>query len=189
MTSAGRGVRLGGAYYEIVVEDGIPRAMQQAEREAKAGSAKIAAALAAGNQQAAQSAAALERSMSQAAAATRRTEASLAGLAKTGAGLGVGLIGIASAADIASKGLDRIVSSTQAAAQANFALSKTYGASTAQMQAFSKQFADQIGRSTTEVTQAAVVVGNLTKEYGLNQAQAQQLITVSADLAAVYGKD
>lgn len=135
------------------------------------------------------SAAAVERSAKQMAAAQQQVGAGFGGLVKSAGAFAIAMTGVSGAADLAGKALNSIVESTKNAQQAQFALAKTYGTSAPEMAAFSKQFGDAIGRSSTEVMQASVIVGNLTKEYGLNQAQARQLIRMSADLAAVYGKD
>jgi hypothetical protein len=180
---AGDGIRLGGAYYELVADDSkLIQTLARSQSQAKTFSDGIARSMGT-------AATSTDTAMKKMAASTQQASTGFAGMAKGAASFGIAAAGIAGAAVTVNNAIGSIAESTKAAQQAQFALSKTYGTSAPEMAAFAKQFGDQIGRSTTEVMQSAVVVGNLTKEYGLNQAQARQLIRISADLAAVYGKD
>lgn len=202
------GIRLGGAYYELSADTApLIAALAKAEQQSKRSAQQIAqatgipekavaryAAQAIRDHQAveaarAREAAAAKRAADQIAAANARAAGSIQQIGKAAGAMAGSFLTAAAATALLSKGLDKVVESTKAAEQSQFALAKTYGAASQGMAEFAKDFAAQTQRSRVEVQQAAVVVGNLTKEYGLNTAQAQSVIRIASDLAAVYGKD
>jgi len=202
------GIRLGGAYYELTADTApLIQALAKAEQQSKRSAQAIAqatgipeksvaryAAQAIRDHQAieaarAKEAAAAKRAADQVAAANARAAGSIQQIGKAATAMAGGFLTAAAATAVLSKGLEKVVESTKAAEQAQFALGKTYGAASQGMTQFANEFAAATQRSRVEVLQATVGVGNLTKEYGLSAAQAQSLIRIASDLAAVYGKD
>lgn len=103
--------------------------------------------------------------------------------------IGGAITGVALGLETVSRGLEKVVEQTQKAAQAQFALNKVYGDAATQYKAFAQAQAQLTGRTSTDFEQASVKAATLAKNYGLTAEQIQTLITRSADLAAVHGKE
>lgn len=202
------GIKLGGAFFELTADSApLIAAMAKAEQQSKRSAQQIAQATGipekavaryaqeairahqAAEAARARDAAAAKRAADQIAQANARATGSIQQLGRSAGALVGGFVGTAAAAALLSKGLEKVVESTKAAAQAQFALSKSYGDASPSMVQFANELAASTNRSRVEAQQAAVVVANLTREYGLNVAQAQSVIKIASDLAAIYGKD
>ena len=94
------------------------------------------------------------------------------------AGLGIGLLGTS---------FTMFANKTRDAERDLRTLDRTYGDTAASL----REFGDELQRTTTfsneQAIAAANVFGTLSRNYGLTADQVQNLITVSADLAAVNG--
>lgn len=94
------------------------------------------------------------------------------------AGLGIGLLGTS---------FTMFANKTRDAERDLRTLDRTYGDTAASL----REFGDELQRTTTfsneQAIAAANVFGTLSRNYGLTAEQVQNLITVSADLAAVNG--
>jgi murein DD-endopeptidase MepM/ murein hydrolase activator NlpD len=87
------------------------------------------------------------------------------------------------------RALAGIVDVTQQATQAQFALRAVYGQSAASFTKFAQEQSAALKISATGLTQGAVAAGTLSKNYAFTSEQIKTLITRSADLAAVSGRD
>lgn len=109
------------------------------------------------------------------------TKSALAfGAAVGGVTLGLGLL---------HEGLTKIVTDTQAANQAVFALQSTFQGTTKEMQAFAEANAKAAGQSKTAGDAALAETRILATQYGYTNDQIKEVVKRSADLAAVTGVD
>lgn len=101
--------------------------------------------------------------------------------------LGAGVAGVSLGIGTVHQALAGMISVTQEATQAQFALNATYGSGAAVFTKFADDQARALGRTSTEFKQAAVAAATLTRNYGLTAEQVQTVIRRSTDLAAVQG--
>lgn len=117
-------------------------------------------------------------------AATQTKQALNAGLA-----IGAGAVGLSLGVSGVVQGIQGIVDATKEAQQAQFALGRAFGANAAEMKQAADSLADSLGGQRAEFERASVATATLTRNYGLSAAQAQNVVKIGADLAAVYGLD
>lgn len=128
-----------------------------------------------------QQAAAAQKAKAEADAAEQTRQAAVTSIAA--------FAGLTLSVQAARAAFDDIVEASQKAAQAQFQLSQEYGAAAGSMKANADALADSIGRGRVATEQAAANMAVLTRNFGLTTDQAKQLLAVSADLAAVTGRD
>ncbi len=101
--------------------------------------------------------------------------------------LGAGAAGLSIGLGAVHEALSGVVGVTLEAQQAQRALTSTYGSGAQELRAFADTQAAALGRTSVEFEQAANVAGSLSRNYGITNEQIKQLISRSADLAALHG--
>lgn len=208
------GVSLGSAYYELTADNTqLLGAFVQSKAKAQEATQAIQAAVKAqtaaiqsGSQAAIQASAAQtkaaqgaiqsalqaqQRYESMAKAIKQSSDAASGGigtLVKSGAALGLGFVGITSAAATAHAAISRITEVTQRANQAQFALNATYKTSAATFGEFAAAQAAATKRTIADVQESVTAFGSLSNRYAFTTDQVKELTKRSADLAAVKGK-
>lgn len=211
------GVRLGGAYYELTAESApLIAAMAKAEQQSKRSAQAIAQATGLTEQAVRRlaqtyvseqkraadasaaatlriikahndAAAAAERAAQKSAAANQQAATSFLNVAKGAGAFAAGAAGIAGAAATINAAMSAVAESTRRAEQAQFSINKLYGSSAGIVTQQAEALARTSGKSRTEALEAAAAVATLGRQYALTAQQQQQVLQISANLAAVRG--
>jgi murein DD-endopeptidase MepM/ murein hydrolase activator NlpD len=155
---------------------GVAQAAQQAAQRYQA--------MASAAQQASQS---VQRSAAQMTQSHQGIAAGFEGSRKSALEFGAAVVGVQAGVEGLRRVIEGIAEATQEQAQAQFAVNKLYGATAPLVTQQAEALAKISGRSKTEALEAAASVATLGRNYALTGAQVQQVLKISADLAAVRG--
>ncbi len=121
------------------------------------------------------------------AQSSKGANAEMLNLIKGFGGFAAAAAGISVGAETIHAALTKVTEETQRAAQAQFALNQLYGTTAPLITQQAEDLAKLAGQSRTSAKEAAASVATLARNYALTGAQIQQVLKISADLAAVRG--
>lgn len=207
------GVSLGGAYFELTGSSaGLITALKQAEDASKKSVQAIAQQTGIAEKDVqrlaqtyvresqrmadARAAATLKiikadndaaQSSQKVAASQQNASKEMLGYVKAGGAFVAAAAGITTGAAAINAAMSKVAEETQKAAQAQFAINELYGKSAPLVTDQAEALAKLAGVSRTSAKEAAANVATLGRNYALTGSQIQQVLKISADLAAVRG--
>lgn len=132
---------------------------------------------------------AAEKSAAKTAAASTKASGGFGDAAKGALAFGAAAAGVTVGAGLIHEAMSKIVTDTQAANQATFALGNTFGGTAKAMQGFAEANAKVAGRSNTDGAAALAQTRILVTQYGYTNDQIKEITKRSADLSAISGVD
>lgn len=118
-----------------------------------------------------------------------RERAKFSGGVGNAIGVGAGLAGVTLGVAGAAQAIRAIAQATDEATRSQLALGRQFSANRDTLEEFAQQSSRAFGIGLNDVRESINLTATLQRNYGLTTEQIKKVITVSADLAALTGKD